>query len=344
MKKKSKNSNSSNNKVEKSNSITTTDINTSNERNIEFDNEGKEICFLFRKYGKCRYGAKCNRSHNINNTTSSVNLNNTEIQQQSLSQRIITIFKICDEECFKTIIPIERDMIKCGLRMKRNKKITFPPTSTSKLLLPKNHLKRIKQHHWKLSNLIAENLSSYPMIYSKTIVNRNETINISRVRPFLFLLLKSILNLDVENKWLISIGNTILSHLSSKVNGSYYTPIQIEKLLIDWGITDINARKLVVILWKNLLTSSTSNSKISQTILKCEREIRNNQIGSIDYAKSILSSSNFTKYSTESLNKLNNQTTKITTTTNNQQQLNWKDKKRLELNEFINKKEIKIII
>ncbi|GJJ70556.1 hypothetical protein EMPS_02905 [Entomortierella parvispora] len=28
------------------------------------DAEGKEICFLFLKYGKCRYGKKCKKSHN----------------------------------------------------------------------------------------------------------------------------------------------------------------------------------------------------------------------------------------------------------------------------------------
>jgi len=28
------------------------------------DAEGREICFLFLKYGKCRYGKKCKKSHN----------------------------------------------------------------------------------------------------------------------------------------------------------------------------------------------------------------------------------------------------------------------------------------
>eukprot|EP01132_Coremiostelium_polycephalum_P002344 gene2344-2892_t len=252
------------------------------EKNIEFDKNGKEICFLFRKFGKCRFGDKCKKSHLLN-TSNPINVSIRSLLKKNNEQLI-------------------------GQDNNNNEDNAIPTSKSLKL---------------------------------QSIFTKNEA--------FVFFLLKSVMGIsedDSENKWLITVGNTLISILQrNDCNEPYH---QIEKRLVEWGFTDINARKLTVLIWKNLLESSrNTNLKISPLILSCEKEIRNNQLGSLQYSNSCIVASRYAKLGNNFIKKQyynNNQQQQQqqqqllqqpTKDKNNNNNLNWKEEKRKELNEWM---------
>ncbi|EGC28513.1 expressed protein [Dictyostelium purpureum] len=371
------NNNITNSNINKNNTDTNTNINKKTdpkEKVIEYDVNGNEICFLFRKFGKCRFGSKCKKSHNLNGPVGEHNSNNQqqvqkEINKNNTCYKIKEIFNSCEEECKKTIIPLERVMILNGMKINnKNKKLIFPPppsnnnnshnsnNNQNNKPIDKIEIKRIKKNHFNLYKVIKDNLSKFPFIYQKQIKTKQQlnSINFSRFRPFLFLLLKSVLKLDFQNKWLITVGNSLISLIkeqpiinknkrifnnpSKENNSNIPYPVILERKLVEWGVNEINSRKIMVLVWKNLLMSLGTKTKISPLIIKCEKEVRNNDTDSLDYANSCVANVNFTKFSNSNLilqkQKQQQQPVQPAQPQTNQSKENWKEIKRRELEEI----------
>ncbi|KYR01016.1 hypothetical protein DLAC_02097 [Tieghemostelium lacteum] len=281
------------------------------------------------------------KSHKLNNTNNNSIISITSIgtPKETISMRLLKIFQ--NNDYLNTIIPIEKLILKYNLKMNRDSKLLVSTTKLQNKLnsnnnttkIAKTELKMLKKYHWRLKSMIDSTLSEYPFIYSQNI---SKDINYHRFRPFLYLLLKPILNLDINNRWLMTIGNTLISILQS---GAIKSPTKLELLLHQWGINEINSRKLIVLIWKYLNEKSiTKGSSISKIILKCESEVKSNELNSVLYANCLMSALEYTKVSDKNLKQ--QQTQQITAIPNikDKQQLNhvnWKDKKRKELNDML---------
>ncbi|EGG25086.1 hypothetical protein DFA_03332 [Cavenderia fasciculata] len=310
-KRKRNNNNKNKNKSKKNNeqtTATTTSSSSSEPKIIEYDINGTEICFLFRKFGKCRYGDKCNRSHLINTTdnaiavttsTTTTTTNNGGVEKKNnMVQKLISLFtfnqyRIDDKLVQQTFEPIEKKMVENNIMMISRSRRLIVGNNGNNNNIPKSLLKDMKRHHYTIRTKIESALAKPPILYERVILNRRQTINFSRMRPLVYLLLKPLLKLDVADEWLQSIGNSLIAMLQTDL----FKPISIERRLIRWGIIHMRARKLVVFLWNIMIQSSQSKTRISSLVLKCEREVRNGDVQSIDYARALNYCKFYSKFS-----------------------------------------------
>ncbi|GAM19043.1 hypothetical protein SAMD00019534_022180 [Acytostelium subglobosum LB1] len=298
------------------------------EKIIEYDVNGREICFLFRKFQKCRYGVKCKRSHLLNSpdtpstvlsttTTSAspaggvVNIANTNKTAHSVVQKLMSLFN--QPKLTATPTPtqqqrpqqLELTMIEqCRAKMMRSTGKLVLTSTTHKV--PKTLAKEIKRHHWRVKTTIDTLLAGTPpFIYRKSLTTsqRLKDINYSRMRPLIYIMLKPILSLDVEEWWLQMVGDTLLSMLCR----IHMDPVRIEQRLVQWGVGTINARKLVVMLWSVMAQSTQSKHRISSLVQTCEREVRSGDMRAIDYARACQFSANQTKLAYDVTSKLTNE-------------------------------------
>ncbi|EFA78660.1 hypothetical protein PPL_08116 [Heterostelium album PN500] len=158
------------------------DNTSNNEKIIEYDINGKEICFLFRKFGKCRYGKKCKKSHLLNSeatpTTVLTRLDPTIKQPPSIIQKLLSLFNYNNVNIIDSAHPpIEIQMLQSNIKMlKSNKRLITQQqqqqlinnnriilkiknnnnnnndnnsNNNSVVTIKKDIFKRMKKHHWK---------------------------------------------------------------------------------------------------------------------------------------------------------------------------------------------------
>ncbi|KAI1317753.1 hypothetical protein EDD11_007927 [Mortierella claussenii] len=115
----------------------------------------------------------------------------------------------------------------------------------------KAQLKAMRKHYWECRTEIEQNLKhNIPASFALKIVRSR--IDWERVAPYITLMIQAAFDMDIDYKNLPIIGTTLCALLEHRNLGG----IACEKLLISWGLNDIDARRFTSHLWEVLVAAA----------------------------------------------------------------------------------------
>ncbi|KAF8929870.1 hypothetical protein BGZ58_008620 [Dissophora ornata] len=109
----------------------------------------------------------------------------------------------------------------------------------------RGQLKMMRKHHWQCRSEIEQQLKrNMPMAFSLRVVKSR--IDWDRITPYITLMIQAAFEMDIEHEHLPVIGTTLCTLLEHKDLGG----LACEELLVSWGLSEINARRLTSHVWE----------------------------------------------------------------------------------------------